>query len=118
MFNSGFDFMFNLMPVFMTVFFIVFLFFVIRGIKEWHSNNQQPIIPIQAKVISKRQRTDSHMDANNIVSSSTDYYITFGFTNGERTEVKVSGREYGKLAENDTGILSMQGTRYIGFERK
>jgi hypothetical protein len=28
------------------------------------------------------------------------------------------GREHGQLAEGDNGILSFQGTRYYGFERR
>ena len=29
----------------------------------------------------------------------------------------VSGQEYGLLVEGDVGMLSFQGTRYLGFER-
>ena len=32
-------------------------------------------------------------------------------------EFKVTGSEYGMLAEKDTGKLSFQGTRYLSFER-
>ena len=37
--------------------------------------------------------------------------------NGERKEFHVSGKEYGLLAEGDSGKLTFQGTRYKGFER-
>lgn len=33
-------------------------------------------------------------------------------------ELRVPGDAYGLLVEGDTGILSFQGTRYLGFERK
>ena len=32
-------------------------------------------------------------------------------------ELSMTGNEYGLLAEGDTGKLSFQGTRYLGFER-
>ena len=32
-------------------------------------------------------------------------------------ELQVDDAEYGMLAEGDTGRLSFQGTRYLGFER-
>ena len=35
----------------------------------------------------------------------------------DRMELRLSGTEYGQLAEGDTGRLSFQGTRYLGFER-
>jgi hypothetical protein len=33
-------------------------------------------------------------------------------------EFHISGKEYGLLSEDDTGILTFQGTRYLDFERK
>ena len=45
------------------------------------------------------------------------YYVTFEVESGDRMEMKVSGSEYGLLAIGDSGRLSFQGTRYLGFER-
>ena len=36
----------------------------------------------------------------------------------DRMEFHVAGHEFGLLVEGDRGILSFQGTRYLGFERK
>ena len=33
-------------------------------------------------------------------------------------ELIVKGEEYGMLVEQDLGLLSFQGTRYISFERQ
>ena len=52
------------------------------------------------------------------VISSTSYYVTFELENGGRMELSVKGSEYGMLVEGDTGALSYQGTRYLGFERR
>ena len=51
-------------------------------------------------------------------SASTTYYVTFEFESGDRSEFRVSGQEYGMLADEDLGILTFQGTRYLSFERK
>ena len=50
-------------------------------------------------------------------TTSTSYYVTFQFESGDRSEFSLSGSQYGMLAENDTGMLTFQGTRYLGFER-
>ena len=41
----------------------------------------------------------------------------FEFESGDRLELMVDGSEYGLLAEGDCGMLSFQGTRYLGFVR-
>jgi hypothetical protein len=33
-------------------------------------------------------------------------------------ELRVDGEEYGLLVEGDQGLLTFQGTRYLGFERR
>lgn len=51
-------------------------------------------------------------------SSSTRYYVTFEFTNGERIELLIPKNEIGMLVEGDIGILTFQGTRFISFVRE
>lgn len=51
------------------------------------------------------------------MSTSTTYYATFEVNSGDRLEFKVRDTEYGMLVENDTGMLTFQCTRYLGFER-
>ncbi|MGG1575126.1 DUF2500 domain-containing protein [Fictibacillus sp. NRS-1165] len=41
----------------------------------------------------------------------------FQLEDGERIELRVKGQEYCMPAEGDTGELSFQGTRYLGFNR-
>ncbi|MDV4149794.1 DUF2500 domain-containing protein [Clostridium sp. AL.422] len=99
----------------------VIIFSIVRGISEWSSNNKQPIIPVDSIVSGKRISVShhNHNTGDNMHSStSTTYYVTFQFENGERLELKVSGKEYGLISEGDRGILSFQGTRFISFERK
>ena len=73
-------------------------------------------------MVFKRQNTRVHHHHNDNTaihtSTSTSYYATFQFDSGDRLELPVSGPEYGLLAEGDTGDLTFQGTRYLGFDRR
>lgn len=118
------DFLFQFGPIFIGIIFIfvigIILFTIFKGIGQWHKNEQSPRLSVPA--IIKAKRTDvsrSSNNDNNSLSSSTytTYYLTFEFESGDRTEFHVSGKEYGLLSENDTGILNFQGTRFLGFER-
>lgn len=118
------DFLFQFGPIFIGIIFIFvigsILFTIFKGIGQWHKNEQSPRLSVPA--IIKAKRTDvsrSSNNDNNSLSSSTHttYYLTFEFESGDRTEFHVSGKEYGLLSENDTGILNFQGTRFLGFER-
>lgn len=53
----------------------------------------------------------------NTSSSSTTYYVTFEAEKNNRMEFRVSGKEFGMLAEGDQGKLTYQGSRYHFFER-
>lgn len=118
-FGGGFEIMFMLM------FFLVFgmiIFAVIRGIGQWNRNNQSPRLTVRATVVSRRSDVSHHhhQTAGGIghTTSSTTYYVTFQVASGDRMELCVGGSEYGMLAEGDSGDLSFQGTRYLGFERR
>ena len=122
---DGFSVMEILFPFFFFAFFgmvlIVFVVTLVRGIGEWHKNNNSPRLAVPAKVVSKRTSVSHghHHGANGHMhtTSSTWYYVTFEVESGDRMELGVSGSEYGMLAEGDSGKLSFQGTRYLSFER-
>jgi hypothetical protein len=119
--------MFGIVSIlFPLIFFLAFgmiIFNIVRGVKQWSYNNKQPIIPVQATIVSKRMSVShhNHHDPNNNMNStstSTTYYITFEFSNGERVEFVVSGYDYGMMVEGDKGTLTFQGTRFKGFVRQ
>lgn len=121
-FNSGF---FEL--VFILVFVLVlgvFVLNILRGIGQWGKNNRSPRLSVDARVVSRRTSVNHHHNAGGVhgehgySTSSTSYYVTFEVESGDRMEFCLSGSEYGMLAEGDTGRLSFQGTRYLGFERR
>ena len=115
---------------------IVFFVFVIviggivvnlcRGVSQRNRNNHSPRLTVEAFVVSKRMDVSHHQHANAgdptgahgyHTTTSTSYYATFQVQSGDRMEFSVNGREYGLLAEGDSGKLTFQGTRYIGFQR-
>ncbi len=99
---------------------------VIRGIAQWHRNNQSPQLTVPARVMTKRTSVSHHQtpmagDATGahgyMTTRSAACYVAFQFSDGERLELRVPEAEYGLLAEGDAGQLSYQGTRYLSFER-
>lgn len=110
--------------LFMVMFFLVFVIIFVRlikGIFIWNKNNHSPRLCVEATVVSKR--SDVHHYHNNTMnngmhgSTSTSYYVCFEFESKDRLELKVTGYEYGMMAEGDVGKLTFQGSRYLGFER-
>lgn len=91
------------------------LYAIIRGFVTWSANNAAPILTVPAILISKRTSTSGGAGDTSV---STFYYLTFEYENGERAEFRVQGQEYGMLVEGDTGLLTYQGTRYKGFQRR
>ena len=121
--GGGFEVIFSLMFVIVIGMFVVV---AVKGIRQWNKNNQSPRLTVPASVTAKRTNVSHHRHANAgdmtgahgfHSTSSTSYYVTFQVESGDRMELSVTGREYGMLSEGDTGKLSFQGTRYLGFER-
>lgn len=116
--------------LFSIIFFCILaliIYNIVKNISTWNQNNHSERITVPAKIVAKRTKVSQHQQPNAgdatgahgfTVMSSTSYYVTFELENGERMELSVKGPEYGMLAEGDTGALSYQGTRYLGFERK
>ncbi len=116
----------TLIFVFIVVVFIailgLFVFRMVRGMSEWSENNQEPVLTVPARVVTKRTAVSVYSTGqagNNAFStgSSTQYFATFEFPSGDRKEFGLTASQYGLLAENDTGQLSLQGMRYKGFKR-
>ena len=105
--------------MFYVVFFLViamFIFVFVRAISEWTHNNNSPRLSVDAKIVDKRTTTHHH-HSNGHHHHTHSYYITFEVQSGDRMELKIPRSEFGLLVEGDEGVLSFQGTRYLGFER-
>ena len=124
LFHMGFGLMDSLFPIFFFLIFVIviamFIVVIVKGAGQWSRNNRAPLLTVDATVVSRRADVSHHMggagDAG-MSHSSTSYYVTFQVDSGDRMELRVSGKEYGLLAEGDEGRLTFQGTRYQGFIR-
>lgn len=126
-FHSGI-FGFGGLGAFQILFLVVFvgivfaiLFNAGKSLSQWSRNNRSPRLTVNAKVVAKRENVSVHHHHSNgagRTTRSTTYYVAFQFDGGDRSELRLSGQEYGQLAEGDQGLLTFQGTRYLGFERR
>lgn len=127
----GFALTFGVMQVVVFLVFAVvwvgFVIQIVRGVGTWNRNNQSPRLTVFARVVSKRTQVTQHTHPNAgdatgahgfHTTTSTSYYVTFQVESGDRMEFRVSGSKYATCIEGDTGKLSFQGTRYLGFERE
>ena len=100
----------------------MFIVTAIRGISQWNKNNHSPRLTVPATVVSKRTNISRHThggaNGHHHHTTSTTYYVTFQVESGDRMELHVAGHEYGLMIEGDKGMLSFQGTRFLGFERQ
>ena len=125
-FGLGFQVMNAVFPI---LFLIVFIFVIstivgtlVSRAKREQKNDKSPRLTAEAKVVSKRMQVgeNRHRHGNDDMMHSytySKYYVTFEFESGDRMELPVDGSDYGLLVEGDTGKLSFQGTRYLGFQR-
>ena len=117
-FGGGFEILFSL--AFFAVLAVI-LVTAVRGLLQWNQNNHSPRLTVPAVVAAKRTATThSHHNTGGAahVTSSTTYYATFQVESGDRMELRLSGAEYGMLAEGARGRLTFQGTRYLSVERE
>ena len=106
-----------MIPLVFALVFGVFGYTFYRMIKEKRTNDNSPRLTVNARIVDKRSdmsrhRHDSHHHYTYF------YYVTFEFDSGDRAELSVPYNEFGLLVVGDVGDLTLQGTRYIGFERK
>lgn len=111
--DSMFNFVFIFIGIVFVIVFLIILFSIIKGITEWNKNNRSPKYNVNAKVVAKRTAVHGGGESR----TYSEYFATFQIPNGERMEFKVKDLEFGLLIEGDSGELSFQGTRFLGFIR-
>ncbi len=107
MFDSG------IFPLLLLLIITVIVFKIIKSVLEWRHNNKQPILTVNAKVISKRTKSSRKTVKQH--HDSTDYYGTFELENGEKIEFLLTRSEFELIAEEEVGKLTYQGTRFNHF---
>lgn len=107
-------------PVFMLFFMVVFgliavriLAAVFKGLGNLAENAGTQLLTETATVVAKRSEVEGSRN-----STGTTYYVTFEMDGSQRSEMEVSGRQFGQLAEGDRGTLVRQGTRFQSFMRQ
>lgn len=118
--SDGFD------SLFIILFGVILFAIVLRlvsGFASINAVNESPMLSVRAKVVSKRINVSVHPipSGDNGISlrntTHTEYFTTFEFDSGDRTEFLVDGREYGLIREGDVGMLTFKGPKFIRFER-
>jgi Protein of unknown function (DUF2500) len=121
-FYSGaglFSVFFVIVAVFIGAVFIFiignFVKIFVRRQSEKRYNDSQPVLTKGAKITGKRTAVSGGSGNSSV---STSYYATFEFAdNKERLELRVPSKDYGLLADDDSGNLTFQGRRYLQFQR-
>lgn len=113
-----FDLTGTVIPIFLALMIGIVAVSAGRGLLQWSRNNKSPLQTIPARIVSKRSEVKQQTQDDSASRTSTTYYLTFEDEDGVRIEFKVDGSEYGMSAEGDRGMLTYQGTRYHGFQRR
>lgn len=106
--------LFDIFPLIFGVMFVfvigMFISTFVKSARQERHNNRSPELTVEATVVTKRVRVwGDH--------SHTDYYATFQVPSGDRMELEVPHDRYGYLVEQDHGMLTFQGTRFLSFSR-
>ena len=111
------------MEIFVVLFFILFFAVLAKNIAQFFKNENSPRLTVPAVIVDKQRKTHHHHSgghhhhSNGHHHHTHTYHVTFEVESGDRMELKVSRNEYGILVVGDSGRVSFQGTRYLGFER-
>ena len=105
------------MEVLLVLFFILFFAVIAKNIAQWFQNENSPRLTVPARIVDMQRKTHHHHHANGHHHHSHTYHVTFEVESGDRMELKVSRSEYDALTVGESGNVSFQGTRYLGFER-
>ena len=102
------------MEIFIVLFFIAFFLIIGKNIAQWFKNENSPRLTVPAKIVDRRTQTHHH-HSNGHHHHSHTYHVTFEVESGDRMELKVSRSEYEELSVGESGMLSFQGSRFLGF---
>ncbi|MFD3450148.1 DUF2500 domain-containing protein [Microbacteriaceae bacterium 4G12] len=65
----------------------IILFVVVRGLMQWHHNNNQPVTDARSKVVGRRTAVRGGGETH----ARTLYYVTFEMEHGNRVELRMNG---------------------------
>ena len=120
---KGFDLQMEIMLVLIIAIFTAIFF---RCIFEWTINKCSAMESVDAFVVAKQQgmiqqQIPNAGDATGghgfTLQEQPWYKITFRMTDSTEKEFNVDDQSFRELKEGEQGILTYQGTRYLGFKK-
>ena len=120
---KGFDLQMEIMLVLIIAIFTAIFF---RCIFEWTINKCSAMESVDAFVVAKQQgmiqqQIPNAGDATGghgfTLQEQPWYKITFRMTNSTEKEFNVDNQSFRELKEGEKGILTYQGTRYLGLKK-
>ena len=120
---KGFDLQMEIMLVLIIAIFTAMFF---RCIFEWTINKCSAMESVDAFVVAKQQgmiqqQIPNAGDATGghgfTLQEQPWYKITFRMTDSTEKEFNVDNQSFRELKEGEKGILTYQGTRYLGFKK-
>lgn len=120
---KGFDLQMEIMLVLIIAIFTAIFF---RCIFEWTINKCSAMESVDAFVVAKQQgmiqqQIPNAGDATGghgfTLQEQPWYKITFRMTDSTEKEFNVDNQSFRELQEGEKGILTYQGTRYLGFKK-
>ncbi len=116
--NSPTGIMFQIMPVFMGVVFLIVFGVIIYRTINFAIQKTKDKENIGAKVINKRENIRRRStNSRSSMHTSITYYATFELEDNRRVEYTIPSNKIGLIVEGDTGTLTYQGTLFVGFTR-
>ena len=120
---KGFDLQMEIMLVLIIAIFTAIFF---RCIFEWTINKCSAMESVDAFVVAKQQGMiqqqipnagDATGEHGFTLQEQPWYKITFRMTDSTEKEFNVDNQSFRELKEGEKGILTYQGTRYLGFKK-
>lgn len=99
----------------------VLVFGYVRKILRWSDNNHSEIIKYELKITEKKEKYAllgaSAAKGLSNESSPKRYYLTGETKDGQLVKCQVPFNVYDRTREGHSCLITMQGTRFIAFER-
>ena len=103
------------MSVFVVIWFLLFFWIIAKMIAQFIRNENSPVLTVSATIADMRRKIHHHHN-NGHHHLSHSYHVTFRTQEGEALELRVNRRAYHELTVGKCGMLTHQGTRYLGFD--
>lgn len=117
LFNISFIVFFIMFLLSFLSFGAVFAFIIVYIVKQKSKDDRAPCLTVGAKVIDKRTVSHRHHHPDRMSHRHYYHYVTFELQDGQRTELRVARDEFDLLCVAEVGMLTLQGTRFISFDK-